>query len=1226
MHTYDISGSLLRTEYKTYVGGFQLPPDIKTVLDNGQTSQSTHVYLGGLLGDKYDYDYGPGAVGILLKHTHIDYAAFGNTPIFSSAPSLVDRPSDVLEYDGIGNKMAETDYAYDGTGVSSLPSATGHDETNYSTSNNSRGNATTKTVKCLQSGCSNAVTTYTYDETGQVTSRTDPCGNGTCNDMNGTTHVTNYSYADSYTVLSGGQNVPCTSGCPSSGTTNAFLTKITDPLGHTGNFMYDYNNSQLTKSTDANSQSTTYIYNDPFARATQVNDRDGGQTQATYTDVQPSPSVTTCQLINGTAGATCSSTSPPAGWKTTVASMDGMGNLVQTALVSDPDGPTYAATTYDGTGNAYQVYDPTRCSPPTTNCNTETTWGYTTYLYDSLGRTKQVTKPDGSVATTSFSGSSTTVTDEVGNQRTSQTDGLGRLTAVFEAPNNSGYNYQTDYQYDALGNLTCAVQKGTDTTTFTSCASASATWRPRSFAYDSLSRLTSATNPESGTITYTYDPNSNLATKIQPKAGQTGTLQTTHNYTYDVLNRLLQDSHVDPSAGTDKYAYDGSTLTSCGQNPPTITSPTNLIGRRSAMCSQKSGSSWSFDPMGRPLLESTRNLGSTQKVLNVSYTYSMNGSLSTLTYPSGDLVTYTQGDAGRSLGVGDSSNSYVASGTTNRATYAPGGALASMTNGYTGPFAGIVTLNIYNDRLQPISLSAKVGSNAVFSLCYDFHLGVATGSPCNINAYTTGDNGNIFQLLNKWDPTRSAAFAYDPLNRISQANTTNTTSSNCWGETYTIDPWGNLTNRAGVSGMGACYTEGLNVAPASAKNQLNGPLYDAAGNVTNDGNGNTPTYDAENRIATDAGSTYSYDADGTRMEKSSGSSGAMYWPGPGGEVLTETDLTGTINEEYVYFNGERIARVDRPSGTVHYYFSNHLGSASVITDALGNIQLQTDYYPFGGIAYTSGSDPGHYKFTGKERDAESGLDNFGARYMASTMGRFMQTDPDSASPLHLVNPQRWNAYAYVLNNPLAYTDPDGRDAAAVNFSSMVGGAGHEGVMAIDSDGTVTYAEFGPASHGAGNLGGAAAPGVVNIDTNLPKVQFGSDHQPTPESMQAVKAAIAKNDEGGVDPNTVRVNYFQTSDADTMALKNWMREQQEAAQRGQGPFAKYRVWGSQNCATFCVRGLVAGNALTNTAASSLSIVPNGLYWELLGLQQSKPLQEQVTHKICYTDDNGKQVCQ
>jgi hypothetical protein len=82
---------------------------------------------------------------------------------------------------------------------------------------------------------------------------------------------------------------------------------------------------------------------------------------------------------------------------------------------------------------------------------------------------------------------------------------------------------------------------------------------------------------------------------------------------------------------------------------------------------------------------------------------------------------------------------------------------------------------------------------SIFSLCYDFHLGQGIKSgPCSLSAYSTGDNGNVFQVLNNTDPTRSAVFAYDSLNRITQANTVNTTSANCWGEAYTIDAWGNL--------------------------------------------------------------------------------------------------------------------------------------------------------------------------------------------------------------------------------------------------------------------------------------------------------------------------------------------------------------------------------------------------------------------------------------------------
>jgi RHS repeat-associated protein len=66
-----------------------------------------------------------------------------------------------------------------------------------------------------------------------------------------------------------------------------------------------------------------------------------------------------------------------------------------------------------------------------------------------------------------------------------------------------------------------------------------------------------------------------------------------------------------------------------------------------------------------------------------------------------------------------------------------------------------------------------------------------------------------------------------------------------------------------------------------------------------------------------------------------------------------------------------------------------------------------------------------YKFTGKERDSESGLDYFGARYYGAALGRFTTVDPLRASA-HTANPQSWNRYSYVINNPLARIDPDGK--------------------------------------------------------------------------------------------------------------------------------------------------------------------------------------------------------
>ncbi len=159
----------------------------------------------------------------------------------------------------------------------------------------------------------------------------------------------------------------------------------------------------------------------------------------------------------------------------------------------------------------------------------------------------------------------------------------------------------------------------------------------------------------------------------------------------------------------------------------------------------------------------------------------------------------------------------------------------------------------------------------------------------------------------------------------------------------------------------------------------------------------------------------------------------MYWPGPSG-TLTETALTGTINEEYIYFNGQRIARVDRPSGTVHYYFSNHLGSHSVVTSGTGTCEQDLDYYPYGGILTDHCSTVAqHYKFTGKERDSESGLDNFDFRYYASTMGRFMK--PDDPFNWNESNPQSLNLYGYVGNNPLNRVDPDGHDCIYIDNDS-----------------------------------------------------------------------------------------------------------------------------------------------------------------------------------------------
>jgi RHS repeat-associated protein len=130
---------------------------------------------------------------------------------------------------------------------------------------------------------------------------------------------------------------------------------------------------------------------------------------------------------------------------------------------------------------------------------------------------------------------------------------------------------------------------------------------------------------------------------------------------------------------------------------------------------------------------------------------------------------------------------------------------------------------------------------------------------------------------------------------------------------------------------------------------------------------------------------------------------------------------------------------------VHFYFSNHLGTHSLVTDATGDMppQKESDYYPYGGEILVSGNDSNHYKFTGKERDSESGLDMFGARYYGSSLGRFTSPDPKLMTARHLGSPQKWNKYAYVQNNPLTRFDPDGKDDYVVFRTAIDQNTGKE---------------------------------------------------------------------------------------------------------------------------------------------------------------------------------------
>jgi RHS repeat-associated protein len=163
------------------------------------------------------------------------------------------------------------------------------------------------------------------------------------------------------------------------------------------------------------------------------------------------------------------------------------------------------------------------------------------------------------------------------------------------------------------------------------------------------------------------------------------------------------------------------------------------------------------------------------------------------------------------------------------------------------------------------------------------------------------------------------------------------------------------------------------------------------------------------------------------------SGGTIYWYGAGSDALAETNLTNNLQFAYEFFNGKRAVRISS-ANEVNFYFSDHLGTARSTYTLAGNDE--SDFYPFGGERVISTGTATHYKFTAKERDSESGLDNFGARYDSSNLGRFMSPDPLGILSGETTSPQSLNLYSYVQNNPVNAVDPDGLDCVYVGDNSV----------------------------------------------------------------------------------------------------------------------------------------------------------------------------------------------
>jgi RHS repeat-associated protein len=163
-------------------------------------------------------------------------------------------------------------------------------------------------------------------------------------------------------------------------------------------------------------------------------------------------------------------------------------------------------------------------------------------------------------------------------------------------------------------------------------------------------------------------------------------------------------------------------------------------------------------------------------------------------------------------------------------------------------------------------------------------------------------------------------------------------------------------------------------------------------------------------------------------------------------VRGSTTRASTINNVVIF------SASANTTSNINWLVADQLGTPRMVFDKTGALATtkRHDYLPFGeelfagqglrtsgvnGLGYTG--DSIRQQFTSKERDDETGLDYFLARYYSSTQGRFTSIDPAAIKLRHLFNPQDLNRYSYVANNPLAFFDPDGKDKVTIIIRTFI---------------------------------------------------------------------------------------------------------------------------------------------------------------------------------------------
>jgi RHS repeat-associated protein len=427
------------------------------------------------------------------------------------------------------------------------------------------------------------------------------------------------------------------------------------------------------------------------------------------------------------------------------------------------------------------------------------------------------------------------------------------------------------------------------------------------------------------------------------------------NYSFDSLNRLTTISYPDTTSVT--FGYDVLSRMTTATNPTgTVTLGYDNRGRASSVT----------DVFGQV----------------VSYSYDANSNRTQLSLNAATSATYQYDNINRLTQLADSAslNTTFNYDVTNKLTS------RTLPN-------GVVTTSQYDDLNRLTRLTHAKSGNTLAD--FQYQLDAAS---------------NITQMT---DNIGVHGYTYDTRDRLTAV--THSVASN---ESYTLDDVGNRT----ASHQGSSYTyQSFNRLIAANSNTF---AYDGNGNLTSktDGSGSwIYTWDYENRLKQVSKSggvtvTYSYDALGRRIQRTSSVSGTTRFVYYGDDVIRDLDGSGATVADYL--NGPGVDNKLRQvvGGNTSYFVTDHLLTTRALADSSGAVVSSISYDSYGNVS--SGSASTRYTYTGRESDAETGLTYYRARWYDSAQGRFISEDPIGLKG-------GINLFGYVANNPARFTDPSG---------------------------------------------------------------------------------------------------------------------------------------------------------------------------------------------------------